>query len=355
MTVKLNPHQPFLWRTPFDAQVGVGKKQVRINQVSAGHERFIDALYLGIAPNQVEAVAKQSKLAVEQAKKLIEQLEPLMLRRIAEPGQVNLLDVDRAMAEIVRASLNHASDGELVLTERSKRTVFIEKLDATGLLLLNALAAAGVGRVITTDNSAVLNRDIGSSGYPIAFLGKKRIVAAQMMLNASHSTITLVPPGRLRQKTLSQTDLAFFTTQQTFQAAQYERWFDFKAAQLAVNFNSDGAWISGVMRIGDTPCLECFEISAKLADSSWPVLGLQLITSGLRFDDESTRLLAVGLAVQEILAELDAIASFGNRSSHRGFMVDREAGHVDEVSWARQPQCRCGQLQSKADLAKQVA
>lgn len=350
MTLKLNQYQQMVWRTPFEAQVGLGSKNVRLKELSLEEEKFIDALYLGIAPNQVEAVARQSRVAVERAQKLIEQLEPLMLRKLAQPNQqIELLDVDRAMSEIVRASLNHDASGELVLMERSKRTVFIEKLDATGLLLLNALAAAGVGIILTADNSAVMNHDVGASAYPIAFLGKKRVQAAQVMLNASHSKVNLVPPHRVRSRYLASVSLAFFTTQQVFDPQQYSRWASTRASQFAINFNAMGAWLSGVVRVGETPCICCHEIAAKERDSSFQAIGIQLIGSTLRFDDEATRLLAVGIAAQEILQELDRIAGFTQTTGHRGFMVDREAGSVVELSWPRQSECSCSLL------AQQVA
>ncbi|MFM6980922.1 MAG: hypothetical protein ACKOWE_05920 [Micrococcales bacterium] len=354
MTLKLNQYQQLVWRTPFEAQVGLSKNRVTLSELSLEEEKFIDALYLGIAPNQVDAVAKQSRVAVERAKKLIEQLEPLMLQRIAEPhSQVNLLDVDRAMAEIVRASLNHGSDGELILIERSKRSVFVETLDSTGLLLVNALAAAGVGTIITSDSSAVLNRDIGASGYPVALLGKKRVTAIQLMLHASHSTLRLVPPNRIRHKNLARVDLAFFTAQQIFDPRQYSRWATSTSAQFGINFNAMGAWLSGVIRLGETPCICCHDIGARERDASFQAVGLQLISSALRFDDEATKLLAVGIAAQEILNELDAVAGFAKRTAHRGFVVDRDAGLVSETSWLRQNSCSCTMLEEQ--LAEQVA
>jgi hypothetical protein len=355
MTLKLNQYQQLVWRTPFEAQVGLSKNRVKLEQLSIEEEKFIDALYLGIAVNQVDAVARQSRLAIEQAHKLIEQLEPLMLRKLASADQVSLIDVDRAMAEIVRASLNHNSDGELVLIERSKKVVFIEKLDATGLLLLNALAAAGVGTVLTSDASAVLNHDVSPSGYPVALLGKKKVAAAQLMLNAAHSTIRLVPPHRIRHKYLERVNLAFFTAQQVFDPQQYSRWSSTRASQFAINFNAGGAWLSGTIRPGVTPCIYCHEVGAIDKDRSWSVIGTQLISSTLRFDDEATRLLAVGIAAQEILQELDRMSGFTEAKPHRGFIVDREAGEVAEMSWAKQSSCSCHLLASNQAEASEAA
>lgn len=353
MTLKLNQYQQLVWRTPFQAQLGLSKNRVNLDQLSIEEEKFIDALYLGIAVNQVDAVAKQSRLAVEQAHKLIEQLEPLMLRKLAAPDQVNLIDVDRALAEIVRASLNHSSDGELVLIERSKKVVFIEKLDATGLLLLNALAAAGVGTVLTSDASAVLNHDVSASAYPMALLGKKKVAAAQLMLSAAHSTIRLVPPHRVRHKYLERVNVAFFTAQQVIDPQQYSRWSATRAAQFAINFNATGAWLSGIVRPGYSPCIYCHELGAIDRDRSWSVIGTQLISSTIRFDDEATRLLAVGIAAQEILQELDRLSDFGEAKAHRGFIVDRELGQVSEMSWAKHRSCSCNLL--LGELAEQVA
>lgn len=342
MTLKLNPHQQLLWKTPFEAQIGFGKKQVNLSELSLAQEKFIDALYQGIAPNQVSAVANQSKLAIAQAQKLVEQLEPLMLKRLANPQHESIpLEVDRAFAEIVRASLNTSSDGEAVLLARASRVVYIEKLDSTGLTLLNALAAAGVGTVITDDSSAVLNKDVSAAGFPQSLLGKKRVAAAQLMLEASHSKLRLIGPARIRPKHFDGASMAFISAQQIIDPKAYSRWVNRQAAHIAVVYDAVGAWVSGTIRAGKTPCLYCEQISKLNSDASWAAVGAQLISSTLRFDDQSTRLLAVGLAVQEMLTELDRMAGFGQEPEHRGFRIDREAGTVSELSWAQQSDCSC--------------
>lgn len=342
MVLKINPHHQMLWRTPFEAQIGFGRNQVKLQQLTTEQEKFIDALYLGISPNQVDAVAKQSRLAAIQAHQLVEKLEPLMLRKLANPTDApSALDVDRAFAEIARASLLNASDGEAVLLARSQRVVYLEKLDSTGLLLLNALAAAGVGTIITQDAAAVLNRDAGTSGYPQALIAKKRFAAAQLILDANHSRTRLVPPARVKLKQLERADFAVLSAQQILNPQSYASWVSKKTAHLAIVFDAPGAWVSGVIRPGQTPCLYCHHLGQLIDDASWGAIGTQLISSQLRFDDEATKLLAVGLAVQSILSELDGIAGFGSMLDHKGFRVDRELANVTEISWAKQPECSC--------------
>ena len=59
-------------------QIGLGQNRVTLEQVTGGQERFIDALTVGIANNQVEAVAKHSQLPYQQAKELLEKLQPII-------------------------------------------------------------------------------------------------------------------------------------------------------------------------------------------------------------------------------------------------------------------------------------
>ena len=344
MVLKLNPNHQMVWRTPMEAQIGFGRNQVRLSELSVEQEKFIDALYLGLAPNQVEAVARQSRLALEQAKKIVEQLEPLMLRKLANPNdQPTGIDVDRAFAEIARASLLTASDGEAVLLQRARRMVYIDKLDSTGLLLMNALAAAGVGAIITEDNAAVLNKDVGPAGYPIALMTKKRVASAQLILQSNHSATQIVGPPRVRPKHIDNADFAVITGSQLLDPKQYSPWTNRQTSHLAIVFDAVGAWSSGVIRSGLTPCLYCEYLGRLADDDAWAAVATQLISSSMRFDDQATKLLAVGLAVQDILAELDRIGGFGIESTpnHRAYRVDRELAKVSEFSWARQEKCSC--------------
>jgi hypothetical protein len=142
---------------------------VIFNSLSPAQERLIAALYRGIADKQLPQLLNDLGVEADEGRHLVDSLQPLLLKD-TKPTKDALSEefVAGAFAEIIRASLLNSADGATVLMERKFRTVHIDDLSAAGLALTLGLASAGVGRVVTHDQSLVEAKDLGPSGEGLA-------------------------------------------------------------------------------------------------------------------------------------------------------------------------------------------
>lgn len=352
MTLKLNANHQVVWRDPNTMQIGLDSRAVVLNNVSVGQEKFIDALYYGFAPNQLEALAKQSRLPLEQAQQLVDQLDGLLELQAAPsraprksgtgltvPAPVNL---ESAFAEIVIASLRHSTNGQQVLLERARRAVHIDVLDGTGVLLAQALAAAGVGTIVSHDQGVVTQFDVGANAYPQGLLGHPRIEALRMMLEASVAC-RLVSGLDLRDAQLDGIDAAVVIGQQVIDPKRYSRWLNRGVSHLAIRFEATAVEVSPIIVLGKTPCLHCQQLWLIERNPSWAVMSSQLQTSSVRFDSGANRLIACGLAAQSLLAAIDAVAGFAAHAQElAGYRFDNQLRQIEQVRWLTNPNCSCG-------------
>ena len=351
MTLKLNSNHQVVWRDPNTMQIGLDHRKVVLSEVSAGQEKFIDALYFGLAPNQLEAVARQSKLPLEQAQDLVTQLDGLLERDVnpvrkagpaagqPNPGPIN---VDSAFAEIVRASLRHSSNGRAVLLERGRRAVHIDVLDGTGVLLAQALVAAGVGTIVSHDPQVVTQFDVGANAYPQGLIGHARIDALRLMLEAGAPGCRVVAGGKLRQAQLDAVDAAVVVGQQVIEPKRYGRWLNRGVSHLGIRYEANFVEVSPLIVAGVTPCLHCQQLWIQEADAQWAVMSSQLQTSEVRFDAGTNRLFACGLAAQTLLAGLDAVAGFSiEQHEVTGFRLDHRLRTISPLTWESHPSCTC--------------
>jgi hypothetical protein len=332
-------------------QIGLDPRSVVLSDVSAGQEKFIDALYYGFAPNQLEALAKQSKLPLAEAQQLVEQLDGLLERQrpfskppskngtgLSVPAPVNL---DSAFAEIVRASLRHSSNGQQVLLERARRAVHIDVLDGTGVMLAQALVAAGVGTIVSHDSGVVTQFDVGTNAFPQGLLGHARIDALRLMVEASVAS-RVVSGSKLREVQLAGIDAAVVIGQQVIDPKRYSIWLSRGVNHLAIRFEATAIEVSPLIVLGKTACLHCQQLWLQERDPDWAVMNSQLQTSVVRFDSGANRLIACGLAAQTILAALDAEAGYDSEPNELcGFRFEQQPRNIEQVSWPIHADCSC--------------
>ncbi|MFM6971300.1 MAG: hypothetical protein ACKOWH_01770 [Rhodoluna sp.] len=344
MVLKINPNQQALWRDPFQLQIGVGKNALRLGKLSAAQERLIAALYRGIADQQLPLVSKQLGLSTPEVDSLLSQVGGLLE---LEPPQLNskirLNDdfVASAFAEIIRASLLHAVDGEAVLIGRADRTIHIDELSSSGLGIALALAAAGIGKIFTSDDKPVVNSNLGATGYPTQFLGHPRIDALRSLLAASPNQMQTNSSVNLPEKSFSKIDCAILIGQQVIEPRRYEAWLRRGTPHLAITFDAESVSVSPLIVPGATACLMCLEKMRTETDPQWPVLASQMITSNKKFDDAAGKLFAAGLAVQKILAHADRIAGFTPHEQAVGYRLELANGKVSELAWPKNSTCDC--------------
>jgi hypothetical protein len=380
MAIKINPFHQVLWRTPTTLQIGAGAKSVVISDITPAQERVIDALYYGLPPASVAALAAQSKLGAKETESLLAALNPVLVRADlqartgaeigaetgAENGAENGAEYSPEArtasihgAEVIRAALDNQADAVRIIERRKAASVHIQTLDATGLTLTLALAAAGVGTITSGDSGRVTTAEASSNLYPYSLQGRLRISAAKLILEASW------PGSRLMNTTqfptlIGKSTVAVVTNHQTTPTDSVTSWLTRDIATIEIRYQPDGAEVSPVLLASaGTGCLLCREHFAQDSDDSHIAVISQLITSKLRLDDAGTRLVACGLAVQEILAHIDAGLKPGQLGERRriGYRYVRpasasEAGlatgadtglepTVHEIPWLQHPACSC--------------
>jgi len=278
-----------------------------------------------------------------QGQTLVDALEPLLLRNTA-PMKNSLSEefVAGAFSDIIRASLLNSADGATVLMERQFRTVHVDDLSGAGLALTLGLASAGIGRVVSHDQTKVEPRDLGPSAYPSQLLGKPKIEAVRALLASSPNQMGIVAGHKLTARNLESIDCAAIIGHQAIEPRRYVQWLNRDVPHLALSFDVDQASVSPLIVPGRGPCLFCLEEARINQDPSWPVIASQLVTSKERLDDSASRLFCAGLAIQKILAQLDDAGGFQQTAKElAGYRLNLGAGAITEFSWPEHEACSC--------------
>ena len=243
--LRINPHQSALWRDLNSLQIGSGRNRVIFDSLSPAQERLIAALYRGIADKQLPQLLNDLGVDADDGQRLVESLQPLLLKN-TKPTKSALSEefVSGAFAEIIRASLLNSADGATVLMERKFRTVHIDNLSAAGLALTLGLASAGVGRVVTHDQSLVEKKDLGPSGYPTQLLGKTKVEAVRALLASSPNQMGVVPGHKLTPRNLEAIDCAAIIAHEAIEPRRYVQWLNRDVPHLALSFEVDHASVS---------------------------------------------------------------------------------------------------------------
>ena len=336
-------------------QIGLGSSAVRLDNISPAEERLVDALYYGLPAASAHALAAQSKLQPPEIADFLLKLQPVLVstQLQAVPGTESY---SVAQAEVARASLDNAADAVRIVERRKQASVHIETLDATGITLLLALAAAGVGHFTSSDSARVSATDAASNAIPVALEGKLRGTAAKLILQASwpgsRLLSTLQYPSLLGKSTL-----AVITNQQVTPPQSVARWQTRELPVLEIRYVPNGVQISPVLLASTgNGCLQCRDHFEQDADSTHIAVSSQLVTSALRFDDAATRLVATGLAATSVLRFIDAgsllnagVKNQATRNQNVEYLYLRNlAGAkvdpqpcIQERTWQRHPLCGC--------------
>lgn len=341
--LRINPHQTALWRDLNSLQIGSGQKRVILDSLSPAQERLIAALYRGIADKQLPQLLNDLGVGAEDGNHLVDSLQPLFLQN-TKPMKSALSEefVAGAFAEIIRASLLNSADGATVLMERKFRTVHIDDLSAPGLALTLGLASAGVGRVVTHDQSLVQDKDLGPSGYPTQLLGRTKVDAVRALLASSPNQMGVVQGHKLTPRNLEAIDCAAIIAHEAIEPRRYVQWLNRDVPHLALSFEVDHASVSPLIVPGRGPCLFCLEQARVNLDPSWPVIASQLITTKERLDDSASRLFCAGVAIQKILGHLDFVGAFGQTEKELvGYRLNLASGTIAEFRWAEHEACTC--------------
>lgn len=340
MVIRINPSQQSVWRNNDELQIGLGENKLTLRKLSRGQERLIALLYKGVADELVEPMAKE--LGASDTAELLKQLQPMLLPKNTKPDRLSDDYVATAFAELAKATLLHSTDGAQVLSYRMARTVHLDSLDKTGLLMLKALAAAGVGRVASDDHERVQESDTSNLGYEREFLNGSRFQAASEILELGVAPTLLENSLNYDAAKIDSIDLAVLIAHQAITPRSYAKWLNRDVPHIAIVYEADSVWVSPLIIRGKTACLFCLDMHKTELDDAWPTIATQLLQSNQRFDDSSSSLFAVSLVLQKITAHLDGISGFESTASEQvGYRLDSSSGEVREVTWNLNASCDC--------------
>lgn len=349
MALRINPFHQLTWNNPHSLQIGTDFRAVTIDRVSPPQERLIDALYYGVARTQLPAVARQIHLPTPEADKLLEQLMPLLYESTDVP-----LDGNLGLGVRAQASLDNCAQDTTVLARRQASVIEIVNLDATGLGLMLALAASGIGTLISPDASKVSEADCASNIYPRALLGYQRFQAAKLILDSSWPGSRAVSSARVFKST-PRPDLTVMVNHQATPAEEVGRLRTLGRRVLEIRYCPTGFEVSPVLSTASA-CLLCREHHLQDADPNHLVRQAQLLGSQLRFDDAGSRMLSSGLALQQALRFIDSGEGLtgdglAGDTGSLGYRYTRlPAVELRGVEWLVHPACSCQIGQGATDL-----
>lgn len=351
MLHRINKALPTAWVTPTTIQIGLGANQLRLENLTEAEQRIVASLYSGIVQGQENVLDSTIGANPGDTLKLVERLGPLV-RTEQRPAFGPWQEV--AFAEIARAALDYNVNGEMVLAERWQRSIHIDQLDKTGLMLTKALLASGIGKVVSHDSGKVLRTDLGELGYPPKALGMDRHLVATSILeelalpNSSNRIIDL----NLRSNSEIKLSFAITVGHLALNPRTYSRWLARDVDHIGITFNLDFAQISPVVIPGKTACLNCLQELAVDKDEYWPVIATQLLELPRMRDDAAALLAACGLACRAILRRIDEQSGFKQITATQeqcllGYRIDYATGNVERVKYERHSLCSCQEFSQK--------
>ena len=324
-----------MWRSPTSLQLGLGNTSIRLDNLTNPQEQLLQLLYRGVADAAIDDVARDVGASKSETAALVARVAPALIqveevtsKRLSENGAPDPF-ITQAFAEIIRASFSTDRDGALVLANRASKRVFINELNRVGLLLLQALATAGVGEICTEDRAVVTGADVGALGYSQADLGRTRVEAAAEMLARSRQ------PAKVSLARTSDFVVTIANHLATSEAnpAVGQR----QIPRLMVELSFDQSRISPVLIAGVTSCLDCRITNELEADEGWAAMMTQLKFRTERLDDSQTALLCAGLALERTLSWVDSGAIGDNEAT----IIDHRTGRLRHELWQIDPECQC--------------
>lgn len=348
MLYRFNKAHPIIWRDPNTLQIGLGRDNVQLADLSPSQQQIVSALYSGVVSGQEIGFDKSISAELGETAALIERVSKVLYKEHEPKTELFGPWQQIAFAEIARAGLDYEVNGEMVLAERWLRTIHIDQLDKTGWLLARALLASGIGTILTHDTGKVLSTDLGELGYPKEKLDSQRASAALNELASLSLPASPKPRIQLLPKVPKQdvkVSFAVIVGHLALDPTRYARWNNRDVPHIAIIFGIDETEVSPVVLPGKTGCLNCYQQTKVDEDLSWPVLATQLLDLPRMRDDSSALLASTGLALKLILRFLDVEAGFQlaieSESLSYGYRINNFDGSVSRMKYEFHPECSC--------------
>ncbi|MFM1779590.1 MAG: hypothetical protein RIS51_735 [Actinomycetota bacterium] len=334
MVRKINPGLKRLWRDPSTLQFGYQPGYV-LKDLSASEERIIRLLEIGVPDNQIESLPELAKSSKSEVDSILTRLSPILISG-GTKLKFSAEEIEQKFSELIRIALVSGKNPDLVMRERSKSKVFISELSRAGLVITQALAACGIGRIFTADAKHVNLSDTQLLGYPEASLGVTRASSAKQ---ATRGQAKVELHSRLSDPIYEETNFAILLQQEVVSPQSYQIWLSRDVPHIAVTFNERGVRISPVVVPGVSACLGCAEIEKIAIDPSWLAIAPQLAENPRNLADTQSLLFAAAVATRAAVATCDEPNPNSHSQTNQGFELNLQTG---EISGFRHSTKNCG-------------
>lgn len=240
------------------------------------------------------------------------------------------------------------------LHHRATATVLVDGLGNLGARIALALADAGVGRVLLSDRSPVLEADVGP--YEDRHVGAVREDALAVVVRARGAGVRVETLGS-RGELADDPRLVLLVRPWVVPLGLPGRLVAQDVPHLPVVHGDVETEIGPLVLPGATACLRCVALARTDADPAWPALATQLSTWAEAGVPQASALRAAGVATQAALALLDGHGGGLTARSHDAAMSVRVGAHdiVPSLTfWAPHPGCGCAGVAESAPLSPAV-
>ena len=135
-------------------------------------------------------------------------------------------------------------------------------------------------------------------------------------------------------------DAAAILAQDVLSPASFQTWLSNDTPHVALVFEQDGLWFSGLVRPGLTPCLNCYLVQLRELDPAFVNLASQLLGKKSRLDDTSSRLFAAAIATRRLLQYLDSETT-ETSSEANGLRFSYRKPEIEKFIWQPAAECCC--------------
>lgn len=294
MATQINPALARLWIADNARQYGY-RQALQVTDLTEPQQRLLDFFELGITSAQHKSLPGLAKTDSELTTDLEKRIDRVLWH--SRTG-IESTEVEKRFAEIARMLLQGSDPAELKKSRKTK-SVFIERLDPTGLTVAKALALAGIGKLISLDQRRISSADVSELGYLPAQMGLARVRAAQDLVGCDmqmHSRLS---------SSFDEVSLAILISTDIVNPASYQTWLARDVPHLSILFDEEGVEVSPLVIPGRTNCLACFEKHRLENVENWPVIAPQLLALDRSLADSAMLLFASGVALNQALNFFD--------------------------------------------------
>lgn len=329
MAIQLNPAKVPIWKNATELRLGIGETGQELGEISNSQERLINLLFEGVAENQISLVGNSVGLSDQETRDLVQRLKPSLTQSSHSLGGNSLSNL--RFAELMRIGFQTEQSPMEVVSNRSKQTVELSRLDRTGLTIMKALSENGFKKFNTQDFALVGQADLGELGYPNHFLGFSRMNAAKTILESEKPEIEITQGS---DAGAPQDGICVLSGMHRILPNTYRGQ---ARAFLAVEYRLDSLFVTRVTRKGLDPCLTCRDLWESDNEPHWVTESIQLTGRQDQLDDGVNLLLASSIAARNI-------CSFVDSGDGVNTLVNLKDRTMREANWQRHEGCRCLEL-----------